>query len=149
MKEIRKINTPNCIVTILDNAPCGYEEMKSLAFRFDDAKFLQLIKLPKLKYLDIVQVNNDLLIQLNYDPLREFFNSFIDGFESRVNLDDRGDAIAYLINKSIKDLIKIAEKELELSLVACMGLYGELLQLKELLTEKSDHSYILSGWGCR
>ena len=40
----------------------------------------------------------------------------------------------------------MAEKEMDLSLTSCMGLYGELLQLKELLSNYTDHLEILSGW---
>lgn len=145
-KEINKIETEDCIVSILNNAPAGFEEMKSIAFRFNDSKYLNLLNLPKLKYLDIIQSFNELSFHLAYEPLRQFFNNFIDGFEKTIKASDTGKEVADKINKALRDLIKMAEKEMDLSLTGCMGLYGELLQLKELLSNDSDHSKILSGW---
>ena len=46
-KEINKIQTKDCIVAILNNAPAGFEDMKSIAFRFNDIKYLSLLNLPK------------------------------------------------------------------------------------------------------
>ncbi len=132
-KEINKIETEDCIIAILNNAPSGFEEMKSITFRFNDVKFLYLLNLPKLKYLDIIQIYDDLSFHLTYEPLRQFFNHFIDGFEKTIKNSDTGKEVADKINKSLKDLIKMAEKEMDLSITSCMGLFGELLQLKELL----------------
>jgi len=145
-KEIKKIETTDCVIAILDNAPPGYEEIKSMAFRFNDSNFLNLLTLPKLKYLDIIQIGNDLSFHLTYEPLRQFFNNFIDGFEKTIKNSDTGKDVADKINKALRDLIKMAEKEMDLSLVGCMGLYGELLQLKELLLSSNDHKSIVSGW---
>jgi hypothetical protein len=145
-KEINKIETVDCNIAILNNAPFGFEEMKSIAFRFDDAKYLNLLNLPKLKYLDIIQSFNDLSFHLTYEPLRHFFNNFIDGFEKTIMTSDTGREVVDKINKALGDLIKMAEKELELSLKSCMGLFGELLHLKELLLNHTNHSEILSGW---
>jgi hypothetical protein len=145
-KEINKIETVDCIISILNNAPAGFEEMKSIAFRFNDTKYLNLLNLPKLKYLDIIQSFNDLSFHLTYEPLRQFFNNFIDGFEKTIKTSDTGKDVVDKINKALRDLIKMAEREMDLSLTSCMGLYGELLQLKELLSNDSDHSKILSGW---
>ena len=83
-KEIIKIETQDCIISILDNAPAGFEEMKSIAFGFNDSKYLNLLNLPKLKYLDIIQSHNGLSFHLTYEPLRQFFNNFIDGFEKTI-----------------------------------------------------------------
>ncbi|MEO6734401.1 MAG: PD-(D/E)XK motif protein [Ferruginibacter sp.] len=145
-KEINKIETEDCIIAILNNAPTGYEEMKSIAFRFNDAKYLSLLNLPKLKYLDVIQSFNDLSMHLTYEPLRQFFNNFIDGFKKTIKNSDTGMEVVDKINKALGDLIKMAEIELELSITGCMGLYGELLQLKELLLNDNDHSKMLSGW---
>ncbi len=145
-KEIDKIVTDDCIIAILNNAPSGFEEIKSIAFRFNDSKYLSLLSLPKLKYLDIIQSFNDLSFHLTYEPLRQFFNNFIDGFHKIINISDTGKEIVDKINKALRDLIKMAEKELDLSLRGCMGLYGEFLQLREFLLNDSDHSKILSGW---
>jgi hypothetical protein len=145
-KEINKIETEACIIAILNNAPSGFEEMKSIAFRFDDAKYLSLLNLPKLKYLDIIQSFNDLSFHLTYEPLRQFFNNFIDGFEKTIKTSDTGKEVVDKINKALRDLIKMAEMEMDLSLTSCMGLFGELLQLKEFLSNDSDHSKVLSGW---
>lgn len=145
-KEIDKIETADCIVAILNNAPAGFEEMKSIAFRFNDSKYLNLLNLPKLKYLGIIQSFNDLSFHLTYEPLRQFFNNFIDGFEKTIKTSDTGKEVTEKINKALRDLIKMAEKEMDLSLTGCMGLYGELLQLKEFLLNDPDHSKIISGW---
>lgn len=145
-KEINKIETEACKIAILNNAPSGFEEMKSIAFRFNDAKYLSLLNLPKLKYLDIIQSFNDLSFHLTYEPLRQFFNNFIDGFEKTIKTSDTGKEVVDKINKALRDLIKMAEKEMDLSLTSCMGLYGELLQLKEFLLTDSNHSEVLSGW---
>ena len=145
-KEINNIETKDCIIAILNNAPAGYEEMKSIAFRFNDAKYLSLLNLPKLKYLDIIRSFNDLSLHLTYEPLRQFFNNFIDGFEKAIKNSDKGIDVVDKINKALRDLIKMAEKEMALTITGCMGLYGELLQLKELLLNDEDHSKILSGW---
>lgn len=145
-KEIKKIETEDCIIAILNNAPAGFEEMKSIAFRFNDPKYLALLNLPNLKYLDIIQSFNDLSFHLTYEPLRQFFNNFIDGFEKSIKESDKGKEVVDKINKALRDLIKMAEKEMDLSLQACMGLYGELLELKELLLSNTNHSNILSGW---
>jgi Putative PD-(D/E)XK family member, (DUF4420) len=144
--EIQKIETPDCTILILDNAPVGYEEMKSIAFSFTDTKFLFLLNLPKLKYIDTIQISGDLSFHLSYEPLRQFFNNFIDGFEKTIQKSDTGEEVVMKIDKALKDLIKIAERELDLSLVACMGLFGELLHLKELLLKNEDHQLIVSGW---
>lgn len=145
-KEIHKIITPDCTILILDNAPVGYEEMKSIAFSFKDANLISLLTLPKLKYIDTIQISGDLSFHLSYEPLRQFFNNFIDGFEKAIEKSDTGKEVVEKINKSLKDLIKIAEREMDLSLVACMGLYGELLHLKELLLTNEDHEFVVSGW---
>jgi hypothetical protein len=145
-KEIINIETRDCNISILDNAPTGFEEMKGIAFRFKDSKYLSLLSLPKLKYLDIIQSFNDLSFHLTYEPLRQFFNNFIDGFEKTIVDTDTGNEVVDKINKALRDLIKMAEREMELPLSACMGLYGELLQLRELLLNEIDHSKILSGW---
>lgn len=146
INEIKNIKTKDCLITILNNAPVGYEELKSLAFRFSENAFLGLLNLPKLKYVDIVQNNNDLSFHLTYEPLRQFFNNFIDGFEKTIKNSDTGKEVVDKINKALRDLIKMAEKEMDLSITSCMGLYGELLQLKELLLNNTDQSKILSGW---
>ena len=145
-KEIQKIETPDCTILILNNAPAGYEEMKSIAFSFTDSRFLSLLDLPKLKYIDTVQTASGLSFHLTYEPLRQFFNNFIDGFEKSIHKSDTGEEVVERIEKALKDLIKIAERELDLSLVACMGLFGELLHLKELLLKNKDHALIVSGW---
>ena len=145
-KEINKIQTKDCIVAILNNAPAGFEDMKSIAFRFNDIKYLSLLNLPKLKYLDIIQSSNDLSFHLTYEPLRQFFNNFIDGFDKTINNSDTGKDVVDKINKALRDLIKMAEKELDLSITSCMGLFGELLQLKNLLLTNGDHKTVLSGW---
>ena len=145
-KEINNIVTKDCIVAILNNAPAGFEEMKSIAFRFNDPKYLNLLNLPKLKYLDIIHSFNDLSFHLTYEPLRQFFNNFIDGFEKTIKNSDTGKEVVDKINKALRDLIKMAEKEMDLSITGCMGLFGELLQLKELLLNGDDHKSILSGW---
>ena len=145
-KEINKIVTKDCIVAILNNAPYGFEEIKSIAFRFNDSNYLSLLNLPKLKYLDIIQSFNDLSFHLTYEPLRQFFNNFIDGFEKTIKNSDTGKEVVDKINKALRDLIKMAEKELDLSLKGCMGLFGELLQLKSFLLNDPDHLKIMSGW---
>jgi hypothetical protein len=145
-EEIKKIQTIDCEVSILNNAPEGYEEIKSIVFRFNDARFLQLLELPKLKYIDVVGYLETLSFHLTYEPLRDFFNNFIEGFEKTIKNSDTGKEVADKINKAIRDLIKIAEKEFDLSLIGCMGLYGELLHLKELLLQSEDHQSIVSGW---
>jgi hypothetical protein len=145
-KEIKKIKTTDCEVSVLNNAPEGYEEIKSIAFRFSDAKFLRLLELLKLKYIDVIEYLETLSFHLTYEPLRDFFNNFIDGFEKTIKNSDTGKEVADRINKAIRDLIKIAEKEMDLSLFGCMGLYGELLHLKELLLSGQDHQLIISGW---
>ena len=146
INEIKNIKTKDCLITILNNAPAGYEELKSLAFRFNVNAFLGLLNLPKLKYVDIVQNNNDLSFHLTYEPLRQFFNNFIDGFEKTIKNSDTGKEVVEKINKALKDLIKMAEKAMDLPITSCMGLYGELLQLKEFLLKDDDHKSILSGW---
>jgi len=145
-REINRIETKDCVISILNNAPSGYEEMKSIDFRFHDIKFLSSLRLPKLKYIDIIQIVGDLSFHLTYEPLRQFFNNFIDGFEKTINNSDNGVTIVEKINKALKDLIKIAEKEMNLSLMGCMGLFGELLFLKELLNNNDDHTLIIAGW---
>lgn len=144
--EIRKIETEDCTIAILNNAPSGFEEMKSIAFRFNEAQYLNLLNLPKLKYLDIIQSFNDLSFHLTYEPLRLFFNNFIDGFEKTIKTTDTGKEVVGKINKALRDLIKMAEKEMDLSLPSCMGLFGELLYLKDLLLNDTNHSGVLSGW---
>lgn len=144
--EIKTIETRDCIIAILNNAPAGFEEMKSIAFRFNDSKYLNLLNLPKLKYLDIIQSFSDLSFHLTYEPLRQFFNNFIDGFEKTIKNSDIGNEVVDKINKALRDLIKMAEKEMDLSITGCMGLFGELLQLKELLVSDDDHKSIVSGW---
>lgn len=146
INEIKNIKTKDCLITILNNAPVGYEELKSLAFRFSENAFLGLLNLPKLKYVDIVQNNNDLSFHLTYEPLRQFFNNFIDGFEKTIKSSDTGKEVVDKINKALRDLIKMAEKAMDLSITSCMGLYGELLQLKEFLLKDHDHKSIVSGW---
>jgi hypothetical protein len=143
---VKNIKTKDCLIVILNNAPEGYEEHKSLAFHFKEVKFINSLKLPKLKYMDIVQLNTDLSFHLTYEPLRQFFNNFIDGFEKTMKTTDSGIEVVEKINKALRDLIKMAEKELELSLSDCMGLNGELLHLKTLLINSTDHNTILSGW---
>lgn len=145
-KNIIEIVTEDCIVAILNNAPAGFEEMKSIAFRFTDPKYMNLLKLPKLKYLDIIQSAGELSFHLTYDPLRQFFNNFIDGVEKSINTSDNGSKVVDKINRALSDLIKMAEKEIELPLSSSMGLYGELLELKQFLQNDHDHSKILSGW---
>lgn len=145
-KEIFKIKTVDCVIAILNNAPPGYEEMKSIVFEFNDSKYISLLNLPKLKYLDIIQSFNNLALHLTYEPLRQFFNNFIDGFEKTINSSDKGKDVVDKINKALGDLIKMAEMEMALTITSCMGLYGELLQLKELLINDQDHLTILSGW---
>ena len=145
-KEILKIKTDDCVITILNNAPSGYEEMKSIVFEFNDSKYISLLNLPKLKYLDSIQSFNNLALHLTYEPLRQFFNNFIDGFEKTINNSDKGKQVVEKINKALRDLIKMAETEMGLTITACMGLYGELLQLKELFLNDQDHLRILSGW---
>lgn len=145
-KEIQKIETQDCTILILNNAPTGYEEMKSIAFSFQNTKFLSLLTLPKLKYIDTIQIAGDLSFHLTYEPLRQFFNNFIDGFEKTIQKSDSGKQVVEKIEKALNDLIKIAERELDLSLVSCMGLFGELLHLKELLMKSADHEFVVSGW---
>jgi hypothetical protein len=143
---VKNIRTKDCLIIILNNAPEGFEELKGLAFHFNDVIFINALKLPKLKYMDIVQFNTDLSFHLTYEPLRQFFNNFIDGFEKVIKKSDSGIEVVEKINKALRDLIKMAEKELELSLSVCMGLYGELFQLRTLLLNSSDHNKVLSGW---
>lgn len=145
-KEIDNIETPDCIVSILNNAPPGFEAIKSIAFRFNDSKCLSLLRLPKLKYLDIIQSFSNLSFHLTYEPLRQFFNNFIDGFRKSILPTDTGKEVVDKINKALGDLIKMAEREMEISLIACMGLYGELLQLKEFLINAPEQEKILAGW---
>jgi len=145
-KEIIKINTLECEITILNNAPSGYEEMKSIVFKFSHAKFLKTLKIPNLKYLDIIESFNELSLHLTYEPLRDFFNNFIEGIKRSITILDSGSLVIDKINKAIADLVKMAEREMDLSLLNCMGLYGELLQLKTYLVNNNDKAYILSGW---
>jgi hypothetical protein len=141
-----RTKTKDCLIVVLDNAPEGFESLKSLAFHFNDLKFIEVLKLPKLKYLDVIQINTDISLHLKYEPLRLFFNNFIDGLIKVINKTDSGFEVSNKINKAIGDLIKLAEKELCLTLTSCMGLYGELLHLKDLLIKNANHSEILSGW---
>lgn len=145
-KQITRIETVDCIISILNNAPAGFEELKSISFHFNDSKYFDFLSVPKLKYLDIIRSVNDLSFHLTYEPLRQFFNNFIDGFQKTISNSDSGKDVVDKINKALRDLVKMAEKEMELSMIACMGLYGELLQLKELLLNTNDESLILSGW---
>jgi hypothetical protein len=145
-REITTIKTPECEITILNNAPFGFEKMKSIVFKFNNHNFLKALKIPNLKYLDIIESFNELSIHLTYDPLRDFFNNFIAGFEKSITSLDSGSLVIEKINKAIADLVKMAEREMDLSLMNCMGLYGELLQLRAYLEDNDDQSYILSGW---
>lgn len=145
-KQIIKIETVDCIISILNNAPEGFEELKSISFHFNDSKYLDFLNVPKLKYLDIIQSLNDLSFHLTYEPLRLFFNNFIDGFQKTIKNSDSGKDVVEKINKALRDLVKMAEKEMELPVTSCMGLFGELLQLKELLLSNNEEALILSGW---
>jgi hypothetical protein len=145
-KEIITLNTLDCEITILNNAPPGFEAMKSIVFKFSNATFLNAIKIPNLKYLDVIESFNELSLHLSYEPLREFFNNFIEGLKKTITTMDSGSLVIDKINKAIADMIKMAEREMDLSLLNCMGLYGELLQLKNYLLNNNDQAYILSGW---
>ena len=110
-REITTIKTPECEITILNNAPFGFEKMKSIVFKFNNHNFLKALKIPNLKYLDIIESFNELSIHLTYDPLRDFFNSFIAGFEKSITTSDSGSLVIEKINKAISDLVKMAEKK--------------------------------------
>ena len=41
--ETINIQTEDCEITILNNAPPGFEQVKSIAFRFNDQKYVKLL----------------------------------------------------------------------------------------------------------
>jgi hypothetical protein len=104
------------------------------------------LKLPKLKYLDIVSTEKTLIIHLNNERLRLLFNDFIFGLLDRFGVQMGIDTISELIESSIVSLVRLAERELEMSIESAMGLYGELIELKRNILQMESPLGALKGW---
>ena len=134
----------NLIVKIIENDTTF---SKVLVFTFPRNSDLSLLFTPKLKNLSLIKFENKVSINLINPQFIEFYNTWIKAIESKFLSLSVSENIIEKFNNEIKDLINIGKKSSEFSINAAKGLYGELLELKQLIiSENFDLEEIINAW---
>jgi hypothetical protein len=124
----------------------GQADSFSLMITLKPGLKMKMMRLPKLRYLDIVCTDKNFIIHLNNERLRLLFNDFIFGLMDRFYPSMILDDLAIVIENSVIGLVRLAEREMEMSLESAMGLYGELMELRNNIKRMVTPAEALRGW---
>jgi hypothetical protein len=102
--------------------------------------------LVKLKTIKFRQLPSQVSIELIDETYRDKFNKWMDELYDILKEYDKIEEIIKRLNKEIKIQIQFLKVLRPPGREKVMGLFGELLELKKLLIESEDKSYVLDGW---
>ncbi|MHA8106421.1 PD-(D/E)XK motif protein [Aquirufa sp. 5-AUSEE-100C1] len=144
---VSKFHTKNEIVSLFKRQnELNHYDLLSIKFSSDEE--IHKLFLPKLKYLYFVLGNNELMVHINDESLIDYFSKFIYIFYSQLEKKDSTVDLIKKFNNSIRDLIKLGEKNPQISINSARGLFGELKYLEELLLERESRFYreLIDSW---
>jgi len=120
---------------------------KILTIKEVSEELYKLLFIPKLKYIAFKHFEMTLVVELKDEIFREKFNIWIEELYDKLESDNNINSIITTFNQEIRDLILFTSRETEVTLEKVRGLYGELLELKRLLTSNQmDYVKIIDGW---
>ncbi len=118
-----------------------------LVFNFPPDTNTKLLFTPKLENLSFVKLDNKVFISLKNNNFKEFFDSWIIGIELKFNALSNGENLVERFNNEIKELINIGRRSSEISLLVARGMYGELLELKNLILDNLENeNEVINAW---
>ncbi|MFC2148757.1 PD-(D/E)XK motif protein [Bacteroidota bacterium] len=118
-----------------------YKDRNILKVKFKNEENLKRLFSPKLKYINFTKLNDIILVDTVLDSLTETFNDIVDNLSSKVHDDLNLNEFIELFNTTFRNLLKLASKDLKMSMTTARGLYGEMHYLKSLLEEAERDRY--------
>lgn len=103
-------------------------------------------RIPRLKYLQYVAVKESATLTLADKQLIEIFESLIRSFFNSIEVEESIEHNLFTLKNTIKNFLRLAEKERTWDENKVKGFYAELLFLRELLRQSDTKSEIVAGW---
>jgi len=112
-----------------------------------NSDYYKILFTPKLQNTDFKYLNNEVFITLNNEVFRGQYDVWILDLYKKLKDENSIENVIDVFNREIKSFIKFFEKEKKLSREKVIGFYGELLELKRMLSESDlERQDVLNGW---
>lgn len=118
---------------------------KILIIRFENSGVLNAVRLPSLRRISISVTDKDITVFLQSEPLREYFDRFIDMFYDSVDENQTAEQVLNLFLESIDKIKTLLELDSRISEQVRKGLWGELTLLLKMLEDVSQKE-LINGW---
>lgn len=102
---------------------------------------------PKKRSIRWIPSNNGILnIRLIDEELIEEFSDFYNVIKEKIDLSESNENILLRLKKLFRQREKLYKSASSVTRQEAMGLFGELIFLKEKLDESLDHNSVINGW---
>lgn len=130
----------------VDDLETGSVINRILIIRFDSPEILVSTSFPSLRRISIAVREKDITVILQSEPLREYFNRFIDMFCDSVDESHSAEEILELFIESIDKIKTLLELDSRISEQVRKGLWGELTLMMKMIEHGVCQKKVLDGW---
>lgn len=140
-----EVSTEGGHVLICENEVAGVIN-KTLLIKLFDESALVGFHLPPMRHIFNTVSNGVVVISLLHEPLRKYFDSFLDTLISELQSTDTSGKLLDRIFIAFSNLKKLVQLEPMLSHEECKGIYGELLFILRCIDKKMEPIVVVEAW---